>query len=646
MAAISPDAVMLGNPQSVLHQPSAIELARLLNVIQSQAAAGGLAYVDGNKSDLLARTGVSDGEFALVLTGDDDGGVYERVSGAWERNATIPAIFIESIAAANAEASAVAAALSETRAATSEANTSASEGAAAVSASVAAIYAGQAIAAAQLAGTPLYPDTTTALAAVDEGASFLVSDAGGLVSYTKTGGVAADAKRIGEVIFDDADAVLDFNGPMADGVIIRTRNGNYAAVAVSSGAHFTNAGGQGFRRIYNAATGAVIRSDGTIDLYLTGVSGTFTVGETVTGGTSGVTATVSAVVDDVVTLTGASGFFTHPYSGVTATETVIGGTSGASGITDRVDYWRYISDVEHEPFGFDSIDTNITEQYAVTIHRSQTASKRVASVVTVDETLARVGLMCGPSVNDSDIRIHMSAPLTGRFAASSSPSVTDVSSFHKSHTSVSWDSTAKEFIVSHLDCGLTGQMQCTYEYTAKDEVVDIAVRRVSGTQHRVAVYDTMMGSIQWNGSTWTINNREISRNGSQTGYSVGAMSGGPDYLFTVSHPALATEYGDWPVSLTIIGKASKYVAFTTNVTRTSFDVQLWDLTTGSVVTALPSSLKIGFVRGKYRLPRPITGHIAFSLPNVRVDPRDVVVSTGNLWALSVERYGDGAGDLL
>lgn len=119
MAALDPNTVMFGNPPTTAHQPSAVEMARLLLSIQSQAAAGGISYIDGTLSELQSRNGVTDGQFGLVLSDGTEGGVYERANGAWSKNASIPAIFIESLAAESASASEVAAALSEANAAES-----------------------------------------------------------------------------------------------------------------------------------------------------------------------------------------------------------------------------------------------------------------------------------------------------------------------------------------------------------------------------------------------------------------------------------------------------------------------------------------------------------------------------------------------
>ncbi|WP_127111986.1 hypothetical protein [Shimia sediminis] len=396
-------------------------------------------------------------------------------------------------------------------------------------------------------------------------------------------------------------------------------------------------------RAYTANHGCIPVSRGTINMALSGVVGAFQVGETVTGGTSGETAMVDAVNGSTLTLSGASGFFTHPYAGVSDTETITGGTSGATGTTSGVQYWLLLDDSNHAPRGFDDPDTNETEQYAVTIPRKSQTHKRVAAHVTVDESFARVGLQVGPSVNDSDIRLHMAAPLTGRFAATKTPSIIAVSAFHASHTTVSWDSVNHEFVINHLDCGLSGQMMATYEYTAKDEVVLLGVRRVSATEHRIAVYDLLELDVSWDGSAWSVANRQINRNGNAAGFSASGLSAGPDYFVSVTHPELATEYNSREVIVDMIGKSNPYVPFTTNETRTGLDVQFRDITSsGAIVDTLPGSMSFNIRRGWYRLTEPITGHIAFLQPFTRCDPRDIVSANGNLWLSSLERFSQYA----
>jgi hypothetical protein len=319
-------------------------------------------------------------------------------------------------------------------------------------------------------------------------------------------------------------------------------------------------------------------------------------------------------------------------------ETVTGGTSGATGDTSEIKYWYMIDDAEHEPYLFNDIDTNLTEQNTVTLKRTFTAEKRISASVSADETFSIVGVQAGASVNDNDVRIKIAAPLTLRFSATTTPAIIDVSSFHASTTSISWDSAASEFVLTHGQCGLSAQCMATFENTAKDEYVGLMVRRVSANEHRISVVDRLEGTIEWDGSSWSITNREIARNGSESGYTVTGLGAGPNYFIDVTHPTTATEYDANDLTAEVIGTTNFYLVAKTNITRTGFSLQLRDPATGSVVSTLPSSLKIRFRRGWYKMPRPITGHIAVALPYTLCNPADIVSANANLWVIDDERY--------
>jgi hypothetical protein len=152
MVALSPQTVMFGNPPTSGHQPSRSDLSAWMTEIESLAAGGGLSYINDSLANLDLRVGVVDGQYALVLTTEPEAGVYERFGGAWEKRAEIPAVFIESLAAAEALASKNAAAASAAAALTSK---DTSVGAAAEATSSAAI----ALAAAEASGDVHFVET-------------------------------------------------------------------------------------------------------------------------------------------------------------------------------------------------------------------------------------------------------------------------------------------------------------------------------------------------------------------------------------------------------------------------------------------------------------------------------------------------------
>lgn len=153
MAALKPQTVMFGNPPSSAHKVSKSDLADWMQEFESLVAAGGgLSYINDSIANLDMRVGVVAGQYALVLNTEPEAGVYEHFGGDWVKRAEVPALFIESLAAAEALASKNAAAASAAAALISK-NTSA--GAAVEATSSAAI----ALAAAEASGAVHFVET-------------------------------------------------------------------------------------------------------------------------------------------------------------------------------------------------------------------------------------------------------------------------------------------------------------------------------------------------------------------------------------------------------------------------------------------------------------------------------------------------------
>lgn len=113
MNALSPQTLMLGNPPVKGHAPNKLDFIGWMQGVESLAAGGGLSYVNDSLANLDLREGATNDQFALVLNAEEEAGVYERIAGDWAKVAGIPAILIESIAAAEAKAAAAEAAASE-----------------------------------------------------------------------------------------------------------------------------------------------------------------------------------------------------------------------------------------------------------------------------------------------------------------------------------------------------------------------------------------------------------------------------------------------------------------------------------------------------------------------------------------------------
>lgn len=151
-----------------------------------------------------------------------------------------------------------------------------------------------------------------------------------------------------------ADILTISNG----GGAVTTPTGKIATVASNIGRLTTTDGKQGILS-EEARTNLLLMSDSFDTEYtvaLSGITGTFVVGETVTGGTSAATATVTYVGSDFIGVKDRSGAFTGG-------ETITGGTSGATGtVGTQVAVWeKYDATVTANtvtaPYGTTTADT-------------------------------------------------------------------------------------------------------------------------------------------------------------------------------------------------------------------------------------------------------------------------------------------------
>lgn len=195
MPALSARTVVRGNPPSALHQ---IVPQELVDYFEQQEAISitSIEYFRDTLAEVQAISGASNGEYAAVLSGTDEGGIYELVGGAWTRRAAIPSILTESTNADEAKAARDAAVAARDAAAISETNAGASEENALSSETAAASSANEAMNSAIAAGAQIYANTTDGLAATASGGLFFVPDGeGNLILYLDDAGVAVEQQR-------------------------------------------------------------------------------------------------------------------------------------------------------------------------------------------------------------------------------------------------------------------------------------------------------------------------------------------------------------------------------------------------------------------------------------------------------------------
>jgi len=98
MAALPGKTIALGNPPASDHQINPTLLATWMTELEALAGSGALSYIDNSLTDLEARTGVTDGEYGIVLNAGDEGGTYEYQTDEWVKVAGIPTIMAGTLA--------------------------------------------------------------------------------------------------------------------------------------------------------------------------------------------------------------------------------------------------------------------------------------------------------------------------------------------------------------------------------------------------------------------------------------------------------------------------------------------------------------------------------------------------------------------
>lgn len=459
---------------------------------------------------------------------------------------------------------------------------------------------------------------------------------------------------------------------------------------------------------------AVVRPDAEVVLYVSGASGDFTVGETVTCDTADQMGNFAS--GEVLSWRADNGELTLGSVSVNVAGRkdefvsgagITGGTSTETATIDKRANAYFINDTNHAEVGYSRIDVGETELMAMTIHHASARGKNGSMIAVPDESLARSGVGLGVSSNLSDTRLHFGGPMTLKVSlstAAGNPAIVDGSAYHRNydvcafwqagravsvgdiivptagpvgasnivfearnagttHASteptwptsapntvtdngitwvaryalgavVLWDDSASEIVVYHCNADLSGQMQATYEHSAKDELILPAVRRVNSREHRIALFSQLEITASYDGSAWSLSNREIERYGNTDGYAV-SFNGAGNYI-ELSHPPVASIDFAEDVTATIKGPSAPYTVYPQAMNRTSMQLQMRDVTAlGSLVTSIPSGFAVMVRRGLYQLPRPLGGHLSLTLSSVRIAPQRIVSPTGNIWLLGV-----------
>jgi hypothetical protein len=278
--------------------------------------------------------------------------------------------------------------------------------------------------------------------------------------------------------------------------------------------------------------------------------------------------------------------------------------------------WYVLDDGGHIPLNISSVDDSTGD---IVLTYDFTASATITSVVTIDETLSRTGLQIGASVGHSSLIIEMYHPLelytSGAAVAGSA------------YLGVGTDVT---YALSGTDLTITHPTQTASQAEGLPTVVqkrvsnggneDVYVSYESKTQVVITALDSLHGFCDSNGTTYTVTTPN-------SGTSTATWDG--SNTVSVVHPASTASY-----DVNVTAKGGSYLPVLSNVSAVGFDVQFYDVTTGSLVSGSnpPADLDFFYTRG-CTSPSTYSPSTKTSVRRgpVKVNAQNVTSNNGNIW---------------
>ena len=287
--------------------------------------------------------------------------------------------------------------------------------------------------------------------------------------------------------------------------------------------------------------------------------------------------------------------------------------------------WSFIDDSGHVPLGVDSVSVDGDE--IVINYTSLGATKVVSFVVAPDERYARSGIIAGPSVGTDETRIRIGAPLN--YLVDLNTGTVSTSPWWVGHVSTTFAVDYCEILHPSVDQAI--YLTAGKAGSASIPQVTLGQTRQSTTRTRVYPRTDIYGYMSYDGAAWS---EAFIPAEFQTAITT-SFSGGELIL---SHPSDGGDYG-----MAISGRGS-YVAQLDSFGSTSFNVQFWNLSTGSQVTVEDTSMRFFFNRQNIKcinsgIVNIDPGDWAFSAPMAWLpDPSlltDTAIPFSNFWVLAV-----------
>jgi hypothetical protein len=283
--------------------------------------------------------------------------------------------------------------------------------------------------------------------------------------------------------------------------------------------------------------------------------------------------------------------------------------------------WAYINDTGHEPINLSTISqdsSNIILGYGIV------ASKVGAFEVTVDETLAKYGLIVGASVGVSTASIRLYMPFsclvdnTGAIAA--------IPNFFGNTVTIAPIGDLSGYIISHPETfnGDVPIVTLARVNTGNGSIEGQEVRIAYGaTTITLVAYSPISGYISYNGSAWNV----VTDNLDIPTCSFNGTTGELTVTFTHKPP---TNY-----SIAVTSRDGAYIPVLGSVSQNYFVVKFKDWA-GNTILAADTNMKLFYLSGEMARSKWGANNVTLIRRGyMQLNPANVVDADGNLWVYGI-----------
>lgn len=279
--------------------------------------------------------------------------------------------------------------------------------------------------------------------------------------------------------------------------------------------------------------------------------------------------------------------------------------------------WQFIADSGHRTLGVSAVSV-VGGKVRVTF--DEAFGKVVSLVCGPDETMARAGFTCGPSVGTTIADIEIGQRVTGSVDMATG-TVTPHSEFADAgKVTGSVDGTGVVSITHPSVSAMRGRTVSVKHPASPVRMPHVAIESVASTLTKLRPYVQLAGYAAYNGVSWALTTQAA-------GVSV-ADAGG---VVTITHPAVNAG-----TPAIVSGRDNgAVIAMPDGFAGTTMTVRFRDFA-GAAVAVPSTDWRFNFMRPEYvPAAQGVPGEIEFDLGYASVDASQTTLNLGNIWIVGI-----------